>query len=179
MSFNLRIAADTTPDTPSEMPGIISATAINKLNMIFARVVHESWTLTDVKAACRQVSLLSYRSSIDVACNYGAGTSSDSEDLAAARSSETVSERVSRCMRVHITASENVSSPAVMAFVTREVNTDGTLVLTFRRATEILGYPRPLILQTITILSDLADRRIITPTVATPDGCMPPIYLPL
>jgi len=59
MSFNLRIAEDSgkTPDTPSEMPGrtltkpgIISATAINKLNMIFARVTHESWTLADVKA---------------------------------------------------------------------------------------------------------------------------------
>jgi len=197
MSFNLRRAEDTTPDTPSEMPGIISATAINKLSMIFARAVDESWTPADVKAACRQVSLLSYQSSIDAAGKYGAGTCSDPEDFAhncpwndwtppsksrlrfleaaAARSSETVSERRSRRVRVHITASENVNSPAVIAFVTREVNNEGTLVLIFRRGAEILGYP--LILQKITMLSDPADRRIITLRVATPDGCMPPIYL--
>ena len=70
---------------------------------------------------------------------------------------------------------QETSHTTVIAFVTREVNTDGTLVLIFRRGTEILGYP--LILQRITMLSDRADRRIIILTVATPDDCMPPIYL--
>lgn len=135
MSFNLRIAEDTTPDIPSEMPGrtltkpgIISATAINKLNMIFARVMHESWTLADLKAACRQVSLLSYRSSIDAACNYGAGTSSDSEGFA------------HKCPWNEWTPPSK-SRQCSLAFVTREVNTEGTLVLIFRRGAEILGYP--------------------------------------
>ena len=57
--------------------------------------------------------------------------------------------------------------------VTREVNTEGTLVLIFRRGAEILGYP---LIKNNDVVRP-ADRRIITLTVATPDGCMPPIYL--